>query len=613
VDIAGFLRRYSPFDALTPGRLDEVAGSVEIEHFPAGTVILQQGGDPAAALYVVRKGAVELLDDGHVLDLLVEGEVFGQFSLLAHEVPSLSVRAQEDTLCYLIPGDIADPMLESHAGLTFVIGSMRRRIASAADAAVDVPGARLTTVGSLVRRAPVTAPPETPTSAGAERMAAERVSSLLVPMRDGWGIVTDRDLRTRIVAARADLGTPLEVIATFPVRTLPHDTLAGEALLRMFAQGVHHFPVTGPTGEVLGVVTDTDLMGLDRHTPFAAKSAIERASSSEEVAAAGRDLPDLVVAMVRGNADPIDVGRVAALMVGAMTERLLSLAIHDLGDPPCAWAWLALGSAARHEQALRTDQDHALVFDDLPAGPHEADGYFASLAEAVTSGLEAAGIPRCKGDAMAVHPKLRRPLREFVEQFGEWMDHPDPQSTVLSSIGYDFRQVSGPLDAEPALDLAMRRARARPAFVRQMARRALDLRPPTGFLRDLVVEAKGEHAGRLDIKHGGITIVNNLARVWAVRAGITQKDTIGRLEGAATAGEIDERVARELVEAFHFLWEVRLNHQAEQIDGGEEPDDFIDPRGLASFTRSGLKEAFRVITRAQHLIGAEEGVTPTMR
>jgi CBS domain-containing protein len=463
-----------------------------------------------------------------------------------------------------------------------------------------------------VRREPVTADPAMAVAEAAARMAGERVSSLLVPMHDGWGIVTDRDLRTRVVATGAAPDTPLGTIATFPVRTIAHDTLAGDALLAMFAQGVHHFPVQGDDGSVLGVVTDTDLMGLGRHTPFAMKSAIERAGTSSAIAEAGRDLPHLVGTMVRANADPIDVGRVGALVVDAMTEQLLALAIDELGDPPCAWAWLALGSAARHEQALHTDQDHALVYEPVPGAP-DADPYFAALAERVTAGLEAAGIPRCVGDAMAVHPKLRRPLTEYVEQLVGWMDRPDPHSTVLSSIGYDFRQVSGPLDAEPALDAAMRRARSRPVFVRQMARRALDLRPPTGFLRDLVVEAKGEHAGRLDIKHGGITIVNNLARVWAVRAAVTQKDTIGRLRAASAAGEVDAGTAGELIEAFHFLWDVRLHHQASQVDAGEAPDDFVDPATLGSFSRSGLKEAFRVLARAQRLLGSEEGVHPTLR
>lgn len=612
MDIAGFLRRYPPFDELSAERLAEVARTVEIEHFPAGAVILQQGGEPASALYVVRKGAVELLDDGQVLDLLLEGEVFGQFSLLAHEVPSLTVRAQEDTLCYLVPEPAADPVLETHAGLSFVIGSMRRRIVSATDAATEVPDSRLTPVGDLVRRSAVTGEPAEPVADAAARMSAERVSSLLVPMRGGWGIVTDRDLRTRVVATKADPATPLESIATFPVRTIADDTLAGDALLSMFAQGVHHFPVTGAGGELVGVVTDTDLMGLGRHTPFALKSAIERATTIDGVAAAGRDLPELVVTMVRAHADPIDVGRVIALVVDAMTERLIALSIDELGDPPCAWAWLALGSAARHEQALRTDQDHALVYDPVPGEP-DPDPWFADLAARVTAGLEAAGIPRCEGDAMAVHPTLRRPLREFVEAFVTWMDSADTHAIVLSSIGYDFRQVAGPLSAEPALDDAMRRARARPQFVRQMARRALDLKPPTGFLRDLVVEAKGEHAGRLDIKHGGITIVNNLARVWAVRAGVTPKDTIGRLRGVGAAGALDDALVTELLEAFHFLWDVRLHHQAGQVAAGDPPDDYVDPSMLGSFSRSGLKEAFRVIARAQRLTGTEEGVHPGLR
>jgi CBS domain-containing protein len=431
-------------------------------------------------------------------------------------------------------------------------------------------------------------------------------------MRDGWGIVTDRDLRSRVVAAKADPTTPLEAIATFPVRTIARDVLAGDALLAMFAHGVHHFPVVDASGETIGVVTDTDLMGLGRHTPFAIKSAIERAATVDDVAAAGHELPDLVVTMVHARADPIDVGRVVGLVIDAMTERLITLAIDDLGDPPCAWAWLALGSAARHEQALHTDQDHALVFDPVP-GEADAGTYFADLAERVTAGLETAGIPRCQGDAMAVHPTLRQPLGDFAEAFVRWMDSHDPHTTVLSSIGYDFRRVSGPLDAEPVLDEALRQARARPAFLRQMARRALDLKPPTGLLRDLVVEGKGEHAGRLDVKHRGITIVNNLARVWALRAGVATKDTLGRLRAAAATATIDDALAAELTEAFHFLWDVRLTHQARQVTAGETPDDFVDPAALGPFSRSGLKEAFRVIGRAQRHLATEEGVSQSLR
>lgn len=611
MDIAGFLRRYAPFDELSPERLARVAGSVEIEHAAAGETILHQRGDPATVLYVVRKGAVELLDDGRVLDMLGEGEPFGQFSLLAHEGPTVTVRAHEDTLLYVIPEAVADEVLESPAGIHFMVGSMRRRVMAAAErAGPEVPDSRFATIGSLVRRPPVTVAPTVSVSDAAATMAAERVSSLLIPTPAGLGILTDRDLRTRIVAARGAFDTPISEVATFPARCLPADTLAGDALLTMFAEGVHHFPVKGAGGVLLGVVTDTDLMGLGRHTPFALKSAIERARTPEAVAEAGRDLPAVVVAMIEAHADPLDVGRVAALAVDSMTERLLQLGVAKLGDPPASWAWLALGSAARHEQALRTDQDHAIAYDIGPDEVDAIDPYFAELAGIVTDGLEAAGIPRCAGDAMAVHSAMRAPMARWVERFEEWMDEPTGQSIVLSAIGYDFRRVSGSLDVEPPLNDAVRKAALKPGFVRSMARRALDLHPPTGFLRNLVVERSGEHAGRLDVKHGGLTIVTNLARVYAVQAGVAAKPTIARLEAASAEGHLDPRVAGELTEAFRFLWEVRLRHQAAQVGAGEAPDDFVDPGELGPLARSGLKEAFRAIARAQRQLSSEQGVEP---
>jgi CBS domain-containing protein len=613
VDIAGFLRRYPPFADLDPERLEAVARSVEIEHVAEGTTILSREGDPATALYVIRKGAVELTDDGRPLDVLGEGEVFGQFSLLAHDRPSSTVRAVEDTLCYLIPAALAEEVLGTEPGRGFVLRSMRRRLSAASERAAipqddEHDDGRYRPVSSLLRRPPVTIRADAPVIEAARTMAAERVSSLLIEDERGLGILTDRDLRTRVVAAEADVAGPVAAVATFPAVTIPADTLAGDALVRMFADGVHHLPVVDATGELIGVVTDTDLMGLGRHTPFALRSAIERAADPAEVAAAGADLPPVVVAMVESHAEPVEVGRVIALAIDTMTQRLLRLAVDRLGEPPVAWAWLALGSAARHEQALRTDQDHALVLDCTVDEAPAVDPYFAALAEEVTAGLEAAGIPRCAGDAMATVPMMRAPLSEWVRRFETWMNDPTISSGTLSAIGYDFRRIAGPLDAEPPLDDAVREAAARPGFVRFLARRTLDLRPPTGLRGNLVLDRDREHAGTLDVKHGGITIVTNLARVFAVRASSSRKATIPRLEAAAAAGVTTPELAHELTDAFTYLWEIRLRHQANQVRAGEPPDDHVDPAALSAFGRSGVKEAFRVIARTQRTVAAEPGV-----
>jgi CBS domain-containing protein len=291
-----------------------------------------------------------------------------------------------------------------------------------------------------------------------------------------------------------------------------------------------------------------------------------------------------------------------------MTRQLLTLGMERLGEPPVSWAWLALGSAARHEQALRTDQDHALAYDPQDRSPEDIDGYFAELTGFVVDGLDQAGIPRCTGDVMASNPALRRPIDKWVESLRGWIADPGRTGSVQSSILYDFRRVAGPLDIEPELDRVIAEARNSDPFVRHLARRALDERPPTGFLRDLVVERKGEHVGRFDVKHRGIVIVGNLARVYAVRAALSAKGTLDRLEGAAAAGLIEPDVARELSETFRFLWDVRLRHQVAQVRSTQPPDDFVDPSTLGSVTRRGLKEAFSVIARAQRGLALELGI-----
>jgi CBS domain-containing protein len=607
VDVTTFLSRYPPFDGLPREELEKVARSVEIEHFPAGTVILEQSGAPAHYLYVVRKGAVELIAEGRVFDLLSEGEVFAQFSLLADESPTSTVRAHEDTLCYLIGAELADEVLGTSAGRLFVLGRMRERLVAGYEAMEPAP-LPMRPVGGMVRRSPVNADPGMSVTGAAERMSEEHVSCLLVPSGGGWGIVTDRDLRSRVLASHRSPETPIEDVATFPVKTLPEKALVGEALLSMFAEGVHHFPVTRPDGSIAGVVTATDLMDVGRDTPFSIRGAIERARTRDDVAAAGRDLPQVVLALVDASSEPVGVGRVVALVVDAMTTRLLGLGIEHLGEPPVPWAWLALGSAARREQALGTDQDHAFAYDAQDRPVEEVDAYFARLAEFVTEGLEGAGIARCKGDAMATNKAMRRSVQGWVDALRAWMHDPGSSGSILSSIIYDFRRVSGSLDLEPELQAAILGARDDMAFLRHLGHRVIDHRPPTGFIRDLVVERKGEHVGQLDVKHRGITIVGNIARLEGVRAGIPAKETLDRLAGSVHTGALDAAATSELSEAFRFLWEVRLRHQAGQVRAGEPPDDFVDPSMLGPVTRRGLKEAFSVISRAQRAVAMELGL-----
>jgi CBS domain-containing protein len=608
MDVAAFLSRHPPFDALDTQTLDRVAAALRVEFFPAGTTILDQSGEPARFLYVVRVGAVELLDEGRLLDLLGEGEAFGYLSLVSGLSPTATVRAAEDTLCYLIGPDLAEAILGTARGLAYMGTGLRQRMMRRDDRRAV--GADLRTpVGMQIRRPPVTCPAETAVAEAARLMAHHRVSSLLVPTPAGWGILTDRDLRTRVLAAGRSPDAPVADVMSFPARTVTSETTTGEVLLAMLEDGFHHFPVTGDGGVIVGMVTDTDLLGMERKSPFALKSAIERAPSVDAAIEAARTLPAAVCSLVEASADPVDVGHVVGVTVDALTRRLIDLDIARRGAAPVPWAWLALGSQARHEQALHTDQDHAIAFDPQDQDPKDLDPYFGEMATAVTSGLEAAGIRRCNGGAMAENAALRRPLDGWVAAFHGWMADPGVEGSILTSIVFDYRRVAGTLDPEGPLDAVVAAAPERyPQFLRHLARRALDLEPPTGFFRDLVVQAKGEHAGKLDAKHGGITIITNLARAYAVRAGLSEKRTPRRLRAAAAAGQISQESREALEEAFGLLWETRLEHQVAQVRAGAGPDDFVDPGTLGPIRRRALKEAFRIIVREQRTLETDLGV-----
>jgi signal-transduction protein with cAMP-binding, CBS, and nucleotidyltransferase domain len=338
-------------------------------------------------------------------------------------------------------------------------------------------------------------------------------------------------------------------------------------------------------------------------------TAIEDADSEESAVAAARELPVGVCALVASGADATKVGRVVGASVDALTRRLLAFAADDLGEAPAPWAWMALGSEARLEQALHTDQDHALAYDPGDRTAEEIDPYFAALAERVTAGLESAGIPRCTGDAMAIHPGLRRSIDSWGDAYRKWMWDPSQDGSILTSIAFDFRRVDGPLDIEPSLHAVVATAPSDyPQFLRQLTRRAFDRKPPTGFRHNLVVESRGEHAGRLDIKRGGVGIIANIARAYAVAGARPEKGTLDRLRAAEAAGQLDADRRLALEEAFRLLWQIRLEHQVRQVERGETPDDFVDPAHLGPIARVGLKEAFRIVGGEQQMLATQLGV-----
>ena len=602
---------YPPFDELDDERLAEVVRHTQIEFFPAGTVILHQAAEPSAFLYIVRTGVVEAVDGDLVADVLGEGEFFGFVSLFTGLEPAFTLRAVEDTICYLVDQEIALEVMTTRRGLAFLAGGLRRREVSVLEGPErEEVDAWATHVAALVRRPPLVVPARSSIREAAELMARERVSSVLVRVdgQEDIGIVTDRDLRAKVVAAGRSPDTPTSDIMTTPVFSVSQETTAAEVLTLMYEKGIHHVPVVGDDGRPVGMVTDTDLMGLEQRSPFILKAELERALTIDEAVQTGGRLPEMFVSLVQAHVDPLDIAHAVAVTIDTLTTRLLDLAINDAGEPPCPWAWLALGSEARQEQGLATDQDNALVVECDEGEFIDVDPYFQRLATVVNDGIERAGIPRCRAGVVASNPEWRGTLDVWEERFWGWIREPARTGRAFVGIAFDYRRVTGPLDVDPVLDEVIRRSSEEDQFMRQLAKLAVEARPPVGLLKDAVVNRKGKSAPAFDVKQGGIAPITNLARVLAVESGVTENRTLRRLRAAAEAGYLERETLEGLEEAFDLLWQIRVERQTRAVEEGEVPDDSVRPEWLGPLTRQALRDAFQLIDGAQERLAAGLGL-----
>jgi CBS domain-containing protein len=587
--------------------VEGAAAFAEIEFHLAGTEIFSQGAKPTV-LRVIRAGAVEIIHDGRVLDLIGVGEMFGHASMLSGLPTGFAARAAEDTLTYRIPADVAYGLLGQPATLRYVTRSLLEdRYGIRQGRATEVDRNQLSQpVAALIRAPAVICQPGTPISEAAREMSARGATAVVVDLGSSLGILTDRDLRSRVLAVGLAPDTPVSKAMTAPAETVPSDRLAGEVLLDMLDRGFRHFPVLSPTGSVLGVIGDSDLVEVQTHSSFSLRRAIARAGDVGELAEAAAALRPMIVSLHRARVAPLDIEAVFSIVSDALTRRALEFAFAGVGDAPVAFAWLALGSQARREAVPSSDLDSAVVFlkqDDSSVDVDEVTRpYFAELAQRATEILVACGFHPDEHRASASDPLFVRSLDSWQTAGRSWLEDPtQDKALVLTSVLVDSRPVFGAKVGE-MLTETFRPAREHPALLRMLARFSLLHRPPTGFLGGLVVEHSGEHRGTLDLKVGGALPIVNLARWAGMGAGLVCASTPQRLRAASEAGILSQADADTLIESFELVSELRLDHQSAQLMAGEEPDDFVDPGELSVLTRTYLKEAFRAVAAVQHSI-----------
>ncbi|MCF8033096.1 MAG: DUF294 nucleotidyltransferase-like domain-containing protein [Desulfarculaceae bacterium] len=623
--IKDFLKTVVPFDALEDEELERVVGLMELAYFPRGQVIIQAGESPSKNLYVIMNGSVRVTlprETGEELlvDVRGEGDTFGSLSLLQGELALFTVQAQEDLLSFMLPDAPfrelveGNPVFRRHFsfGLSRNIEAVRRAAdrhtmqmtgteSLGLDAALT--GSR---VSELMSKEVLTCLPATPVKAAARLMTQRRVGSIIITEPGGapLGILTDTDLRVRVLAAGASAETSVaEVMSPF-VKTIAPNAFAFEAMIEMARHGVHHLAVVdGP--RLVGVISDHDLTMVTGSSPVGVMKEVSKVSKLEDLAAMPRRMKRVMETLLRLGGSAEYMQDVLGEFNDRLILRLLKITQRTMehqgkGRAPVQFSWLALGGAGRREQALTMSQDYAVVYANVPPEREAAvRSWFLEFTTGISQGLEACGF-FCRPGAVMTDPHACcRSESQWEEAFMAWVSSAEPEALTQVMGYFDLRAVYAETAfVETLWEKLFAAFDQHRGFLGRLGLAASQLRPPVGFLREFVVDTEGQYSDELNLDEAALDPVVQAARIMALDQRLRQTNTLERLGAVTRLGLLKEDFSEDLREAYGFVTLLRIARILEN-NNGHRPSALLDPASLNRVQRKMLKESFSVISRLQ--------------
>ena len=600
-ELGRFFAEHHPFDLLDDAARDGLAAATALRDLKPGET-LYAPGDTLDVLPLVVAGGIEILsNEGRPIARLGPGAGFGERILLRGVASEERAVATGPTRVGFVPKALLTRLIEAEPDFA----AFYRRPPPPMSGAETTPDAPVTAdLASVMTPNPVTVGPNATAREAATLMRGHGISCVLVTGADRrlGGILTTGDLTAKIVASGRDPSVPVAEIMTPDPCGLAPGALVLDALLLMSELGIGHLPVV-EAGRPVGILTRTNLTQSRASSAAGIVHDIGRASAVPDLAQALQGVPHLLAQLVGGGAEAHKVAAIITGITDALTTRLLTLAAGRLGPAPIPYLWLACGSQGRREQTGTSDQDNCLILDN---GYDEAahGAYFEGLARFVCDGLDASGYVYCPGEMMAITPRWRQPVKVWRRYFKGWIDRPDPMAQMLSSVMFDLRPIQGQSDLFVGLQReTLRAAKANSIFRAHMIANSLKHTPPLGLFRGFALVKDGEGSAAVDLKHGGVVPIVDLARVYALDGGIEAANTRERIVAAQAAGSLSQSGGRDLLDAYDFITDTRLKHQAGQVRGGKRPDNFLRPSSLSALERKYLRDAFEVVKSLQSALG----------
>ena len=615
-----FLKNIMPFNSLDESTLNDLAHHCTIDFFPKGAHLFTAKETEVTHLHLIQRGGVKSFitdDNGEVTlkDYRGEGSVFGALAIIRGTKANLDIETVEDTFCFLLPKEAFLDLINKQPGFAqYYLKSFSDKVVSTAYAELrrhkwarrgeDDLHLFSVRAGELIKTMRMVES-DVSIQEAAAAMAKFGVGSLLICKpkhpEEVIGIITDKDLRRKVIAKGLDYSLPVEQIMSSPVRKVLSQSTCFDVLLKMMTTGIHHLAVER-SGRIIGVITSHDILLQQGHSPYYLFKEIVSQTTFQGLYPLAQKIPETIRTLIKEGGKAGNITRMIAILNDHILDRLLTLLQDEMGPAPVKFCWLLMGSEGRREQTFRTDQDNAIIYEDPESDEQkaEAEKYFAEFAEKAIDHLVNCGYPLCPGDIMARNPKWCQPYSVWRRYFERWVAAPEPQELLNAMIFFDFRSGYGDSSlAENLRDHLIKITRRQEIYLMHLAKDCLASRAPLSFFKTFIVEKDGEHKNELDIKRQGLVPFVNFARVLALKNGIKETNTLSRLNVLEADGHIQKNLWASACEGYELQMQLRLIHQLHQIENGIMPDNYLNPAHMTEIEKRMLKDAFSVIERLQ--------------
>ena len=588
--VEDFLNTSAPFDILDKEQKLELVKHTELIYLTADNVgDLQKG---KSSLFLIQNGQFSVQDSDAPLRHLSEGDYFGYTNIMEKRNFSLSISVDSPGLVYCFEASAVTPLFELPAIRNFFDGlrnnALQNHAISDSNSMWLYKG-----LEDVINKSPVSVDVETSITVAAQIMTNQKVSSLLVTREDKLiGIITDRDLRSRVVATSLDIHHPVSHIMTpNPAQIMGNRTLF-DALALMTERNIHHLPVIDQQTLVpLGMVTASDIIRHQRGNVLFIIGELSKAENLYELTRLSWQLPHYFSAHAKKAGDYDIAGKILSQATDIMTRKLIGFFQQANGKAPMMFAWLVYGSQAREDQTMGSDQDNGLLLVERPS---EAQAeYFAKMADYVCNGLAKCGIKLCDGNIMASNPKLRLSLEEAIEEAKRWVKAPTKDAIMHFNIFLDVRCAAGDISLFKQLQRQRAPLMKQNMFLAALTRNSNEISVPLSMFQKFIYEKGRKEKDVIDLKTRAVALINNIARIYALADGVTLPNTLARLDALSENSQLSKRDATNLRDIWLFLNRLRWRHQLEN----KVTDNRVSVSSLSSIEKHQLKAAFKAIER----------------